>query len=85
MMNTADDVLREPYITYDLPLAKAREWIKKRDKPLLAEAIKLLKEFAAATHTPCRSCPIWPSPSWRMAIARSLNASWRSVRPTRWR
>jgi len=45
MMNTADEVLREPYITHDLPLAKAREWIKKRDKPLLAEAIKLLKEL----------------------------------------
>ncbi len=44
-MHTADEVLKEPYISSDLPLAKAREWIKKREQPLLEEAIKLLEEL----------------------------------------
>jgi hypothetical protein len=42
-MNTAEEVLREPYVSYEIPLAKARQWIKKRERPLLEEAIKLLQ------------------------------------------
>lgn len=44
-MDTADKVLETPYATYEFPLARAREWIKSRDKALLEEAIKLLEEL----------------------------------------
>ena len=44
-MDTAEEVLQEPYLSYDVPLDKAREWIKKREPALLKEAVTLLQEL----------------------------------------
>lgn len=45
MANTAEEVLEEPYVCYDIPHAKAREWIRSQDEGLLQEAVKLLKKL----------------------------------------